>query len=558
MALRRPRRTAAVPDNQPAVPHKPAVRPIALSQPRANVPRHLQLQEVPAQTRMQRPQQTQRAQSGIVAFLVNMLWVLIGVMGGLLILAVYLYMGDLLAPGSRTLRMDLGGLSIPEATAMLEQNWQRRTIRLEVGGNERTEATLETLGVQLEAAETARALHAQARSWDGLTALLGGDAQEITPILRTDRETAALNLRMLAAPFEIAAIDAGVEIVAGRAVAVDPMVGRSVDVDATVNLLVSRLDMVIDEGRLPLVMTAVQPITTGADLAEIVAQINMLLSSSLSVELYDPINNQSIPWNISPQIWANWLVIDLHPVDGAPFHWAMDPSRVKSYLDQETGALGQGRYVHLDTAVTALNEAVSRGDYTTELRVHHRQRTHRVQPGETLSSIAWKYGMPYPWLEAANPNVTGGIFAGQQLTIPSLDQLLPLPVIRDKRIIVSLSQQRMWAYENGSLKWEWPVSTGIDSSPTSPGIFQIQLRENNAYAGNWDLWMPSFMGIYRPVPHIDFMNGFHGFPTRNGSTLLWTEDLGRPVTYGCILLSSDNATLLFNWAEEGVVVEVRK
>lgn len=68
MALRRPRRTAAVPDNQPAVPHKPAVRPIALSQPRANVPRHLQLQEVPAQTRMQRPQQTQRAQSGIVAF----------------------------------------------------------------------------------------------------------------------------------------------------------------------------------------------------------------------------------------------------------------------------------------------------------------------------------------------------------------------------------------------------------------------------------------------------------------------------------------------------------
>jgi LysM repeat protein len=316
--------------------------------------------------------------------------------------------------------------------------------------------------------------------------------------------------------------------------------------------------MVLDEGRLPLVVVSVQPVTTEANLAEVAAQINGLLSTPLSIELYDPINDQSIPWNVSPQVWANWLVIDLHPTDGAPFQWAMDPSQLKRDLDQEMGALGQGRYLHLDTAVTALSDAVSRGDYTTALRVYHRQRIHTVQPGETLSSIAWDYGMPYPWLEATNPNVAGGIFAGQELTIPSQDEFLPLPVVRGKRVLVSLSEQRMWAYENGNLTWEWPVSTGIDSSPTSPGVFQIQSHENNAYAGNWDLWMPSFMGIYRPVPHVDFMNGFHGFPTRGGSTLLWTEDLGRPVTFGCILLSSDNAAILFNWAEEGVVVEVRK
>ena len=65
---------------------------------------------------------------------------------------------------------------------------------------------------------------------------------------------------------------------------------------------------------------------------------------------------------------------------------------------------------------------------------------------------------------------------------------------------------------DGQLKWEWPASTGIDSSPTAPGVFQIQSHEPNAYAGNWDLWMPSFMGIYRPVPTSEFMNGFHGFP----------------------------------------------
>jgi lipoprotein-anchoring transpeptidase ErfK/SrfK len=143
------------------------------------------------------------------------------------------------------------------------------------------------------------------------------------------------------------------------------------------------------------------------------------------------------------------------------------------------------------------------------------------------------------------------------VTIPSPDVLLPLPVVPDKRIVVSLSQQKVWVFEDGGLKWEWLASTGIDDSPTSPGVFQIQSHEPNAYANNWDLWMPHFMGVYRPVPYADFMNGFHGFPTRSGHNLLWTGDLGRQVTYGCILLSSENAATLYNWAEEGVVVEIQ-
>jgi lipoprotein-anchoring transpeptidase ErfK/SrfK len=147
---------------------------------------------------------------------------------------------------------------------------------------------------------------------------------------------------------------------------------------------------------------------------------------------------------------------------------------------------------------------------------------------------------------------------GQTITIPSPDELLPLPIVENKRVVVSISDQRMWAYENGALKWEWPVSTGIDSSPTAPGIFQVQSHEPNAYASSWDLWMPNFMGIYRPVPSSDFMNGFHGFPTRNGANLLWTNSLGHKVTYGCILLSNDNAPRLYDWAEEGVVVEVQR
>ena len=79
-----------------------------------------------------------------------------------------------------------------------------------------------------------------------------------------------------------------------------------------------------------------------------------------------------------------------------------------------------------------------------------------------------------------------------------------------------------------------------------------------AYANQWDLHMPFFMGIYKPSPDGEVMNGFHGFPSRDKKQLLWTKNLGRPVTYGCILLDTKNAEMLYRWADEGVIVEVTK
>jgi lipoprotein-anchoring transpeptidase ErfK/SrfK len=201
-------------------------------------------------------------------------------------------------------------------------------------------------------------------------------------------------------------------------------------------------------------------------------------------------------------------------------------------------------------------EAMKSDRWRAEVRIYHHMRQHAVEPGDTLARIGRYYGIPYPWLQQANPWASEGLRAGQMLTIPSPDELLPLPIVAGKRIVVSISQQYMWVYEDGALKWEWAVSTGIESSPTHPGVFQVQSHEPNAYAASWDLWMPHFVGIYRPVPTVDFMNGFHGFPSRGGTQVLWTGNLGRPVTYGCILIHSDNAAALYEWAEEGVIVQV--
>ncbi|HEX9012231.1 MAG TPA: L,D-transpeptidase, partial [Anaerolineaceae bacterium] len=84
---------------------------------------------------------------------------------------------------------------------------------------------------------------------------------------------------------------------------------------------------------------------------------------------------------------------------------------------------------------------------------------------------------------------------------------------------------------------------------------QVQTHELNAYADIWSLWMPHWLGIYEAWP--GFMNGIHGLPMLKNGVRLWANVLGSPASFGCIILNLDNAEWLYNWAENGVVVEIQ-
>jgi LysM repeat protein len=187
--------------------------------------------------------------------------------------------------------------------------------------------------------------------------------------------------------------------------------------------------------------------------------------------------------------------------------------------------------------------------------VQHAPTTYTVSSGESLWAISLKLGMPM-WriMEVNDGLTTTNIEAGWELTIPSKNDLLPLPVVPNKRIVVDISSQRMTVYEDGEIRNTYIVSTGIASSPTMAGVFQVQTHEINAYASNWDLYMPHFMGIYEAWP--DFMNGIHGLPLLSSGTRLWASTLGSPASYGCIILDLAAAEDLYNWAEDGVVIEI--
>ena len=450
--------------------------------------------------------------------------------------------GSTALPGVSAAGVDLGGLSVQEAAARLQSGW---TLLLS-NGEQQFPVNPALLGITLDANATAQQAVTYGRGHgDMLRAVIGG--ADVPPVIQIDLSTTEQGLLALRDQVERAPVNAGIRLVNGTIQPRPAVAGKALDINATLAPLRQNAAGVLADGVLELAMIPVQPQIT--DSSALVQAAGALLATPLQIHAYDPIDNSDRAWAVAPQTWINWLVAGTNGL-------AFDPAPLQAYFAQQQSNLPAGDSFKLDEGVAAAQDAIAHNNTTLHLRVYHSDRQHVVQAGESIIGIAWDYGIPYPWVQAANPGVDT-LSIGQTITIPSPDSQLPLPLVWNKRIVISISQQRMRVYENGALKWDWIASTGINSSPTWTGVYQVLSHEPNAYAANWNLWMPTFLGVYHPIPGVDFMNGIHGFPTRGSSQLLWTNSLGTRVTYGCILLSNENAQALYNWAEEGVVVEIQ-
>jgi LysM repeat protein len=464
--------------------------------------------------------------------------------------------GEIL-PGVNVLGIELGGETAEGAALLLEREWASRAIIVQ-GTTHATTATPAELGLILDAPATART----AASWSQSTDVIAlwefwTTGAHIPPVWGLDATQTEAYLHEVSPLFDLSPIEAGVRLENGRLVATPSSAGRVLDVAATRQWVQEHAAEMVLNSRLPLVWAAVPPTIPSTE--ALVAATNAQLTAELAIPLFDPIRGTWESWPLPAELWSGWLTVATAENE---LVWDVSGTAVTPYVQEKMASLGQERYLVEEEAHAVVRHLVlgqmGQGELAAvpPLRLYHRDRQHTVQTGETFASIARTYGMPYPWLQQANPGVSA-LSVGQTLVVPSADLFLPLPIVPHKRIIISIAEQTMWAYENEQLVWDWRISTGIASSPTSPGVYQVQTHEPNAYAGNWNLWMPYFIGIYRPVPGNDFMNGFHGFPTRNGSQLLWTNSIGTPVTYGCILVGDGQIEQLYNWAEAGVVVEIR-
>lgn len=178
--------------------------------------------------------------------------------------------------------------------------------------------------------------------------------------------------------------------------------------------------------------------------------------------------------------------------------------------------------------------------------------THIVERGQELGLIAKAYNVSLDDLIQMNgisdPNL---IFVGQELVIPavgiyqpSAEEAPPAPLATGKSIVVSTSNQRIYAYENGQLIRSHLTSTGRAETPTVRGDYNIYVKHVKTNMSGPDYFLPD-------VPYTMYFYkgyGIHG--------TYWHNSFGRPMSHGCVNLPTDEAKWFFDWAEVGTLVRV--
>jgi lipoprotein-anchoring transpeptidase ErfK/SrfK len=177
---------------------------------------------------------------------------------------------------------------------------------------------------------------------------------------------------------------------------------------------------------------------------------------------------------------------------------------------------------------------------------------HVVEAGQELALIALDYGVTTADIVSLN-NITDPdlLYVGQELIIPAAGEYAPSAAqapapstTNGKSIVVSTSEQRIYAYENGQLVHTHLVSTGLPDTPTVLGDYKVYVK--------YEATDMSGPGYYLPqVPYTMYFYqgyGIHG--------TYWHNSFGRPMSHGCVNLPTPEAKWFFEWAEVGTPVRV--
>ncbi|MFO0702730.1 MAG: L,D-transpeptidase family protein [Candidatus Andersenbacteria bacterium] len=112
-----------------------------------------------------------------------------------------------------------------------------------------------------------------------------------------------------------------------------------------------------------------------------------------------------------------------------------------------------------------------------------------------------------------------------------------------KEIVVVLSEQRLYAWDDGVLVRSFLISSG-STYPTYPGTFHVYNKiKDHTMAG------PGYN-----LPHVPDSMYFDGERALHGA--YWHNNFGHPMSHGCINEPLDQAAWLYDWTPVGTTVHV--
>jgi len=229
-----------------------------------------------------------------------------------------------------------------------------------------------------------------------------------------------------------------------------------------------------------------------------------------------------------------------------------------AYLQRVEGA-------HLNAPLMS----IPAGGLLGEITVPYSQTTYQKRNGEWISlyrlyyqSVHWIVGIierpeGKPWYALADDWLKVKYFVPAEhvrAILPDEYSLLSpaIPSI-EKRIEVSLDEQRLTAFEGDRIALQTSISSGLPYMETPKGNFQVTGKFLSKHMGDGGLTNDINAYELVGVPYATFFHpagiAFHG--------TFWHNNFGTPMSKGCINLRNDDARFLFRWSTPAFDPEIK-
>ncbi|CAA9562989.1 MAG: hypothetical protein AVDCRST_MAG73-3900 [uncultured Thermomicrobiales bacterium] len=133
------------------------------------------------------------------------------------------------------------------------------------------------------------------------------------------------------------------------------------------------------------------------------------------------------------------------------------------------------------------------------------------------------------------------------IAVPEPSEAPLPPVAVGRSMVVSLSEQAMWAYEGTRIVESTYVSTGKDRFETPPGLFfvntKVPVQDMAGVLGGESYDVPSVPDV---MYFTDRGHAIHG--------AYWHDNFGQRMSHGCINLPLDVSAWLYGWSPIGMPV----
>lgn len=120
-----------------------------------------------------------------------------------------------------------------------------------------------------------------------------------------------------------------------------------------------------------------------------------------------------------------------------------------------------------------------------------------------------------------------------------------------KYIKVDISEQRLYAYENGALVNSFLISSGTYEFPTPLGKTEVMAKlPVHRYTWSYGPGNPNNYDLPGVKWNLRFRNHYYLH------SAYWHNNFGNRMSHGCVNIREDNAKWIYDWADVGTPVEV--